>query len=118
MWSNGARGGHWLGEVNVYERYVFHQRVQQPGEYVEDFVADLRKLAKSCAFEQLEDSLIRDRLVVGIRDDPTRCRLLQVKNLSLSDAIDACKATEATNRRLRTVNGTAPAEIDALTTAT
>jgi len=111
---------HWLGEVNVtYERYVFHQRVQQPGEYVEDFVADLmRKLAKSCAFEQLEDSLIRDRLVVGIRDDPTRCRLLQVKNLSLSDAIDACKATEATNRRLRTVSGTSSAEIDALTTTT
>ena len=66
----------------------------------------------------LEDSLIRDRLVVGIRFDPTRPRLLRVKNLSLSDAINACKATEATNRRLRTMNGTALAEIDALTTAT
>jgi len=110
---------HWLGEENVtYERYVFHQRVQQPGESVEDFVADLRKLAKSCAVEHLEDSLIRDRLAVGIRDDPTRRRLLQVENLSLSDAIDACKATEATNRRLRTMNGTSSAEIDALTTAT
>ena len=110
---------HWLGEVNVtYERYVFHQRIQQPGESVEDFVADLRKLAKSCAFEQLEDSLIRDRLVVGIRDDPTRRRLLQVKNLSLTDAINACKVTEATNRRLRTMNGTAAAEVDALTAAT
>ena len=96
---------------------MFHQRIQQPGESIEDFVADLRKLAKSFAFEQLEDSLIRDRLVVGIRDDPTRRRVLQVKNLSLSDAIDACEATEATNRRLRTMNGTAPAEIDATTTS-
>ena len=61
--------------MNVtYESYVFHQRIEQPGESVEDFVTDLRKLAKSCAFEQLEDSLIRDRLVVGIRDDPRRRR--------------------------------------------
>jgi len=92
---------HWLGEVNVtYERYVFHQRVQQPGETIEDFAAaaDLRKLAKSCAFEQLEDSLIRDRIIISIRDDPTRRRLLQQKNVTLSDAIDACKASEATWR--------------------
>lgn len=85
---------HWLGEVNVtYERYVFHQRIQQPGETIEAFVADLRKLAKSCAFEHLEDSLIRDRIIIGIRDDPTRRRLLQQKNVTLADAIDACKAS-------------------------
>jgi len=35
-------------------------------------------------------------------DDPTR--VAYYKKLSLSDAIDACKATEATNRRLRTMN--------------
>ena len=109
---------HWLGEVNVtYERYVFHQRIQQPGESIENFVADLRKLAKSCAFEQLEDSLIRDRIIIGIRDDPARRRLLQQKNITLADTIDACKASEATSRRLRTMNGTATAEVDALTAA-
>ena len=54
-----------IGETNVtYERYVFNQRVQQPGEAIEDFVADLRKLAKTCQHEQLEDSLTRDRIVV------------------------------------------------------
>ena len=36
-----------IGETNVtYERYVFNQRVQQPGESMDDFVVDLRKLAK------------------------------------------------------------------------
>jgi len=38
--------------------------------------------------------LIRDRIVVGIRDEPT-CRHLQQKKLTVSDAVDACKASEA-----------------------
>ena len=96
----------------TYERYVFNQRTQQPSESIEDFVADLRKLAKSCAFELLEDSLICDRIIVGIRDDPTRRRLLQQKNLTLADAIEACKASEATSRRLRKMGGSE--EVDAL----
>ena len=65
-----------VGETYVtYERYVFNQRVQQPVESIEDYVAELRKLAKSCEFGELEDSLIRDRVVVGIREDTTRRRL-------------------------------------------
>lgn len=97
---------HCVGEANVtYERYIFHQRVQQIGENFDDFVADLRKLARTCEFAQLEDSLIRDRIVIGIRDEPTRRRLLQVKKLSLGDAVDACKASEATSRRLKTMSG-------------
>jgi len=104
---------HCLGEANItYERFMFHQRVQQPGESFDDFLADVRKLARTCEFEQLEDSLIRDRIVVGIRDEPTRRRLLQVKKLSLGDAVDACKASEATSRRLRVMGGAG--EVEAL----
>ena len=51
--------------------------------------------------------MIRDRIIIGIRDDPTRRRLLQQKNVTLADAIDACKASEATSRRLRTMSGAA-----------
>jgi len=80
---------HWLGGVNVtYERYVFHQRIQQPGETIQGFVSDFRKLAKSCAFEQRGDSLICDKIIIGSRNDPTRRRLLQQKNVSMGDAID------------------------------
>ena len=62
--------------------------------------------------------MIRDRIIIGIRDDPTRRRLLQQKNVTLADAIDACKASEATSRRLRTMSGAAvTAEVDALTAA-
>ena len=108
---------HCIGEANVtYERYIFHQRVQQPGETFDDFLADLRKMSRTCEFGQLEDSLIRNSIVIGIKDEPTRRRhLLQVKIVSLGDAIDACKASEATSRRLR-IMGVA-GEVEALETS-
>lgn len=107
---------HCIGEANItYERYIFHQRVQHAGENFDEFLSDLRKFARSCSFGELEDSLIRDRIIIGIRDEPTRRRLLQIKKLSLTDAIDACKASEATSRRLRTMSGaTAGEDVDAL----
>ena len=48
---------HCIGEANVtYERFLFHQRVpvQQPGESVDEFLSDLRKMARTCEFAQLE----------------------------------------------------------------
>jgi len=103
-----------VGEANVtYERYLFHQRIQQLGESFDNFYADLRKMATTCEFADLEDSLIRDRIVIGIRDDPTRRRLLQIKKLSLAETVESCKASEATSRRLHVMNGVGE-EVDAL----
>jgi len=106
---------HCVGEANItYERYLFHQRVQKHGESFDDFLADLRKLVRTCDFADMKDSLIRDRIVIGIRDEPTRRRLLQVKKLALGDAIDMCRASEATARRLRVMGGTGSSDVEAL----
>ena len=39
-------------------------------------VTALRKLSKSCNYGSLTDSLIRDRMVVGISDNSARNKLL------------------------------------------
>jgi hypothetical protein len=57
---------HCVGEIYVtYERYVFNQRTQSPGETFDVFVADLRRLAKTChmavsrtQFYEIESSLV------------------------------------------------------------
>jgi hypothetical protein len=93
---------HCIGEVNVtYERYTFNRRVQDVAETFDTFVADLRRLAKSCEFGTLEDSIIRDRIVIGIRDDPTRRKLLQTRKLDLNQAIDIGKASEVATKQLK-----------------
>ena len=74
-----------VGETNeIYERYQFNKRDQESGESVDSYVAALRTLAKTCNYGSLLDSLIRDRIVVGIRDNGTRKPLLQEPKVTVA----------------------------------
>lgn len=66
-------------EVNeTYERYVFNSRNQEADESIDAYVAALRKLAQTCNFcTCLHDSIIRDRIVLGVRSKQMRKRLLK-----------------------------------------
>ena len=72
-----------IGEVNeTYERYKFNQRSQREGESVDFYITSLKSLAKSCNFcDCLQDSLLRDRIVLGIQSNTTRKRLLKMKEI-------------------------------------
>ena len=61
---------HCIGEVNeIFERYCFNKRDKLPTETVDNFVADLKTLAKTCNLcVCLRDSLIRDRILLGIKN--------------------------------------------------
>ena len=59
------------------ERHAFNTRVQEQGELVKAFKADLKLKAATCKFGTLKDEMIRDRLVVGIRTDSVRKLLLR-----------------------------------------
>ena len=65
-----------------------NRRIQDVGETFDLFLSDLRRLVRSCEYGALEDSILHDRIVIGIRDDATRLKLLQTRNLTLNSAID------------------------------
>ena len=97
-----------IGEVNItYERYMFNRRVQESSESFDGFVTELRKLIKSCDYGQLEDSILKDRIVIGIKDDATRRKLLQTRKLDLAQAIDICRASETATKHLKEMASTA-----------
>ena len=87
----------------VYERYVFNSCVQSQDESVVPFINRLRKLASSCNFGTLTDELIRDRLVISIKDKDLKGRLLRQKDLSLQKAIELSKSSEVTNQQLKSL---------------
>ena len=97
--------GYIIGEINVtYERYIFNKRAQQIGESIEDYVSVLRTLASTCGFcDCLWESLIRDRMILGISDNNVRKLLLQRRNLSLKDCIDICRSAESTSNQLQKI---------------
>ena len=94
-----------IGETNeTFERYLFNKREQQEGESIDQYVAELRILAQSCNFcNCFHDSLIRDRIVLGIKDSGARKRLLQQQQLTLQRCIDICKASEASNTQIKSL---------------
>ncbi|KAJ8913347.1 hypothetical protein NQ315_008737 [Exocentrus adspersus] len=77
----------------VYEHYKFFKRDQLQTETVDEFVTALRQLSSTCEFKET-DVLIRDRLILGIRDPRIQERLLQESDLSLNDAIKVCRSME------------------------
>ena len=61
----------------IYKRYRFNNRNQEPGESIASYLTELRTIAKNCQHESITpDEILRDRTVLGIRDDKMRDRLL------------------------------------------
>ena len=102
-----------IGETNeTFEPYLFNKREQQEGESIDQYAAELRILAQSCNFcNCLHDSLIRDRIVLGIKDSRTHKRLLQQQQLTLQCCIDICKASEASNAQIKLLGQSVKEEV-------
>ena len=67
-----------VGEANeIYETFLFNKRNQEKGETIEAYVSSLRKLANTCNFKTNEERMLRDRIVLGVRDDTIRQKLLE-----------------------------------------
>lgn len=92
----------------TYERYIFNSCTQN-GRTIDAFVTDLRSKAKTCEFGDLQDSLIRDRIVCGIDDNNTRERLLRNNALTLEKAIDAVRAAETSKTQTQELNNSVEA---------
>lgn len=88
----------------TYERYVFNSKNQAESESVEEFITDLKLKCQSCNFGELADSLIRDRIVMGVRDKGLREKLLGEVDLTLERAIQICQAREVTQQRIKSMN--------------
>ena len=76
-------GEHCKPKKNVsYERYKFFSRAQESGESIDQYVTILRKLCETCEFGTSKNSLIKDRIVLGVSNTKTRERLLRVPDLT------------------------------------
>ena len=88
----------------IYERYQFIKRDKEPSESLDAYVTALRTLAKTCNFGVLENSLIRDRIVIGIRDNQTRKEAPKVSKFTLKECIDICRSYETSSQQLKEIN--------------
>ena len=91
----GRFATHFVGRTNViFERARFNQRVQGEQESVIHFIESLYELADTCQFGTLKEELIRDRIVVGIRNAVLSQKLMQDDTLTLKKAVKQAKSSE------------------------
>ncbi|XP_024885717.1 uncharacterized protein K02A2.6-like, partial [Temnothorax curvispinosus] len=81
-------------------------RTQQNEEAVEDFIADLYRLAETCNFGTLKDELIRDQIVAGIQDQKLSEILQCDPELTLEKAVMKVRTKEEVRTQQAVLRGT------------
>ena len=101
-----------IGETNkMYECHVFNSWNQLPKETFNAYVAVLCTLLQTCNFcECIKESLIPDRIVLGIQNPQTRKRLLQERKLTLNKCFDICRSSETSTSQMKIISGTKTSE--------
>ncbi|XP_064622353.1 uncharacterized protein K02A2.6-like [Lineus longissimus] len=95
-----------FGEINeTFERFVFNQRNQKTDKTFETFLAAIRLLVKTCNYhKETVNSILRDRIVLGISDRETQKRLLRERGLTLDGCIAICKTSENAEAHEKAMN--------------
>ena len=88
----------------IYERFKFNTCVQEQEETIDQYITKLKQMVATCKFEQLENELTRDRLVLGAKDSSAKARMLREPNLTLQKAIDMCRNSEVANAQWKTMD--------------
>lgn len=83
----------------VYESYVFHTRKQETGEPFDSFLMNIKKLVRTCGFED-ERRMLRDRIVLGVADKQLQKKLIETENLTLDKAIDMGRSAEVAKSQM------------------
>ncbi|XP_076678479.1 uncharacterized protein LOC143374319 [Andrena cerasifolii] len=78
----------------VVDRYNFFTRSKKHKESIEEYIEDLKKMAASCSFGHITNSLIRDRVIADLKDKNLRQKLFEIQNLDLFALTTAFKEHE------------------------
>ena len=78
-------------------RHLLSTRIQQPGESLEEFLKQLRQLAKDCNFEAVdaktyEKQMIRDAFIKGLKSSNVLQRILEQEDITLQRAFDLARS--------------------------
>ncbi|UYV84656.1 hypothetical protein LAZ67_X003000 [Cordylochernes scorpioides] len=98
IWWNGINK-----LVERWEEVVYNNMDSRKNQSFDDFVTKVKNKAVDCDFGDLTESLIRDRIVLGVLDKNLTERYLQDPDLTLSKAIALGRAAESSRTQLKEI---------------
>lgn len=90
----------------TFQEFRFGSRDQKEGEPFNEWLTELRILAKNCEFGELEDRMLRSRIILGVRDKSLQRKLL-VENPTYEKTVELCRLQEQGQEKFRESTGTA-----------
>ena len=87
-------------EINtIYAQHQLSTRKQRPEENIDDYIRNLRLLAKNCQFQAVtasenHDLHVRNAFIAGLKAPYIRQRLLENKALTLDTAVSTARSLE------------------------
>jgi len=93
----------------VFERFLFNTAAQELGEMIDAYVTRLRHLASSCKFVagadclSYENSMIRDRLILGTSDTAAGARAFRERYTDLDKTVATLRSSELASKQLRVI---------------
>ena len=76
-----------------------NSRTQRENKGVEEFIADLYRLAENCGYATLHDELVQDRIVVSIRDSNLSEELQLEADFTLDSCITKVRQSESVKKQ-------------------
>lgn len=99
----------------IYERMIFHQISQKPSQSIHQFITETQSQVIHCDYGDMANEMVRDRIVVGVRDHKLRECLVDMENLDLQRCVQ--KAKQFTSSRAQMAH-MVPDNLDAVTKET
>lgn len=78
----------------IIEQFNFFQRKQEEFETFDKFLRDIKTIAKRCNFGDLENTMVKVRIVLGVKNKGLQERLLRAPDLTLNQTVEHCKSAE------------------------
>ena len=75
------------------------------GQSVDEYVTELKSQSEHCEFGELKNSLIKDKIVLGVDSKKVQERVLCKAELSLEKAIQICCAGENVKMQAKEIKG-------------
>lgn len=90
----------------IVERFKFYNRKQEATESVNQYIAALKHLSKTCKFGEFLDQALRDRLVCGVHGVFTQQKLLsEPESMTFTNACTISLSLEAAEAQSKLVQG-------------
>ena len=85
--------------------------MQAKHETIDYYLTELKLLAKNCSFCELENQIVRDRIVCVMHSEEVHQRLLRVEELLLEKAVSICHADEESKKSVQYLSDSGNAEV-------